>query len=144
VTGHDVAITRMHQRSLERFDFDSVLLPYNYVMMQNPVYAEGFEEVMRMCAARNTAVQTIKAITRRPYTTGERIHGTWYEPLIEQGDIDLAVQWVLGRSGVFLNTAGDLTLLPKILDAASRFEQRPSDDDMRALVERQDMAPLFV
>ena len=37
VTGHDVAIARMHQRSLERFDFDSVLLPYNFLMMRNPV-----------------------------------------------------------------------------------------------------------
>jgi aryl-alcohol dehydrogenase-like predicted oxidoreductase len=144
VTGHDVAITRMHQRSLERFDFDSVLLPYNYVMMQNPVYAEGFEEVIRLCAARNTAVQTIKSITRRPYGGGVRSHGTWYEPLTEQSDIDLAVHWVLGREGVFLNTAGDLNLLPKVLDAARRFEARPSDDAMRDLIARQDMTPLFV
>jgi aryl-alcohol dehydrogenase-like predicted oxidoreductase len=144
VTGHDVAITRMHQRSLERFDFDSVLLPYNYVMMQNPVYAEGFEEVIRLCAARNTAVQTIKSITRRPYGGGVRLHGTWYEPLTEQSDIDLAVHWVLGREGVFLNTAGDLNLLPKVLDAARRFEARPSDDAMRDLIARQDMTPLFV
>ncbi len=36
VTGHGVIIPSMHKRSLERFDFDSVLLPYNYVMMQNP------------------------------------------------------------------------------------------------------------
>ncbi|HRL10909.1 MAG TPA: aldo/keto reductase [Aggregatilineales bacterium] len=144
VTGHDVAITRMHQRSLERFDFDSVLLPYNYVMMQNPEYAAGFEEVMRMCAARNTAVQTIKSITRRPYSGGTRTHGTWYEPLTEQADIDLAVHWVLGREGVFLNTAGDLNLLPKVLDAARRFEARPSDDAMRDLIARQEMAPLFV
>jgi hypothetical protein len=89
-------------------------------------------------------VQTIKSITRRPYGGGVRSHGTWYEPLTEQSDIDLAVHWVLGREGVFLNTAGDLNLLPKVLDAARRFEARPSDDAMRDLIARQDMTPLFV
>ena len=142
VTGHDVAIARMHQRSLERFDFDSVLLPFNYLMMQNPTYAEGFREVLRMAHARNAAVQTIKSITRRPYP-GDRTHSTWYEPLTTQESIDKAVHWVLGEEGIFLNTAGDITLLPKILDAASRFEARPSDEDMQSVVAEWTMEPLF-
>ena len=143
VTGHDVAIARMHQRSLERFDFDSVLLPYNYPMMQNPIYRAGFEEVLQICQARNTAVQTIKGITRRPYT-GDRSHATWYEPLTDQASIDKAVHWVLGNEDVFLNTAGDITILPLVLDAAERFETRPPEPVMRAMVAESEMAPLFV
>lgn len=143
VTGHDVAIARMHRKSLERFDFDSVLLPYNYPMMQNPIYAQGFAEVLRLSQERNVAVQTIKGITRRPYPNDGRSHATWYEPLSDQASIDLAVHWVLGQEGVFLNTAGDIHLLPKILDAASRFEVRPSDETMQQLVDEQQMQPLF-
>lgn len=142
VTGHDVAIAEMHRRSLEHFDFDSVLLPFSYVMMQNPVYAEGFQEVMRLATERKVAVQTIKSITRRPYT-GEHTHATWYEPLTEQADIDKAVHWVLGQEGVFLNSVGDIHLLPKVLDAAERFEARPSDSEMDELIQKQAMAPLF-
>lgn len=144
VTGHDVAIARMHRKSLERFDFDSVLLPYNYPMMQNEIYAEGFVEVLRLAEERNVAVQTIKSITRRPYPNDNRPHATWYEPLTAQADIDLAVHWVLGQEGVFLNTAGDIHLLPKILDAASRFETRPSDESMQQLVNEREMQPLFI
>ena len=142
VTGHDVAIARMHQKSLERYDFDSVLLPYNYLMMQNPVYAEGFQRVLEMAKERNVAVQTIKSITRRPYP-GERTHATWYEPLISQESIDKAVHWVLGQEGIFLNTVGDIHVLPKVLDAASRFETRPSDADMQSVVQEWTMEPLF-
>ena len=69
---------------------------------------------------------------------------TWYEPLEEQADIDLAVGYVLGRPGVFLNTVGDLTLLPKILDAADRFEQAPSEAEMQALAARLEMSSMFV
>ena len=52
---------------------------------------------------------------------------------------------MLGRAGVFLNTAGDLTLLPRVLDAAERSSGKaPDDGAMQALVERAGMAPLFV
>jgi hypothetical protein len=54
------------------------------------------------------------------------------------------VHWVLGRPGVFLNTVGDVTILPKVLDAASRFERRPSDEEMQALVRRRGLTPFFV
>ena len=124
VTGHDVAIARMHQRSLERFDFDSVLLPYNYLMMQNPVYRAGFNEVVEICKARDVAVQTIKGITRRPYVSEQRSHATWYEPLTDQASIDKAVHWILGDDNVFLNTAGDIHILPLVLDAAARYQER--------------------
>lgn len=143
VTGHDVAIARMHQKSLERFDFDSVLLPYSYIMMQNPVYAEGFQEVLRLARERDFAVQTIKSITRRPYVSDHHTHATWYEPLTDQDSIDKAVHWVLGQEGIFLNTVGDITVLPKVLDAANRFESRPSDEVMQALVKEWEMEPLF-
>ncbi len=89
------------------------------------------------------AVQTIKAITRAPWGEREHTASTWYEPLEEQADIDLAASWVLGRPDVFLNTVGDIRVLPRVFDAASRFETRPSDAEMESLFERQEMAPLF-
>jgi aryl-alcohol dehydrogenase-like predicted oxidoreductase len=145
VTGHGVEVARMHLRSLERFPFDSVLLPYNYVMMRNPSYAADFERLYDECARRGIAMQTIKGITLGPWAEGaERTTTTWYEPLSEEADIDRAVGWVLGRAGVFLNTAGDVNLLPRIIDAAERHVPQPPDTEMDALVERRAMSPLFV
>ncbi len=144
VTGHGVSVARMHRRSLERFPFDSVLLPLNYPMMQNPQYAADFAALRAICNERGVAMQTIKAITLAPWSP-ERPHGapTWYEPLREQQDIDFAVHWVFGHEDVFLNTAGDVALLPKILDAAERYHTPPADGEMAALAERRAMAPLF-
>lgn len=144
VTGHGTGIAAMHKRSLEKFDFDSVLLPYNYPMMQNAQYAADFETLVALCQARNVAVQTIKSITRRPWGDNPKTRATWYEPLENQADIDKAVHWVLGRPGLFLNTAGDIHVLPKVLDAASRFETRPTEAEMQATAEAREMAPLFV
>jgi len=144
VTGHGVTVPRMHLRSLERFPFDAVLLPYNCVMMRNPHYAADFEALAAVCAGREIALQTIKGITLGPWGEKEHTHGTWYEPLTEQADVDLAVRYVLARPGVFLNTASDLRLLEKILDAAERFAGPPAPAEMEDLVTRRGMAPLFV
>jgi aryl-alcohol dehydrogenase-like predicted oxidoreductase len=143
VTGHGWSIPAMHRRSLARFDFDSILLPYNFFMMQNERYREAFEEVTAICRERNVAVQTIKGIARGPWAAADRTHATWYQPLERQEDIDRAVHWVLGRPGVFLNTAGDLGLLPRVLDAAGRFVRRPSDAEMTALHDGTRMSSLF-
>ena len=143
VTGHGLPVAAMHYRSLQRFDFDSVLLPYNAVLMQNEKYAADFERLVKLCEERNVAVQTIKSITRGPWGSMERTHNTWYQPLAAQADIDVAVHWVIGRPGLFLNTAGDINLLPKQLDAASRFARRPSDAEVAKVMEEQRMTMLF-
>ena len=143
VTGHGLTVARMHRRSLERFPFDSVLLPYSYVQLRDERYAADFEELVSVCAERGVAVQTIKAITLAPWDGREQTAATWYEPLREQADIDLAVHWVLGRPGVFLNTVGDIEILPRVLDAAERFDTRPSDERMGGLLERRQLVPLF-
>lgn len=143
VTGHGVPVPEFHLRSLEQFDFDAVLLPYNHVMMQNPRYAENFEKVLAVCRERDVAVQTIKGITRAPWSDTRQNRTTWYRPLEEQADIDLAIHWILGEPQVFINTAGDITILPRTLDAAHRYSTRPTDEQMRELTDRLKMEPLF-
>jgi aryl-alcohol dehydrogenase-like predicted oxidoreductase len=139
VTGHGLSIPKMHQRSLARHDFDSVLCPYNWIQMQDPRYAETFDGLAAMCEERNVALQTIKSLAYKPWEGREHTAATWYEPLTDQADIDLATSWVLGNSQTFLLTTGDVDVLPKLLDAAERAGERPPDEAMARL----DLAPLF-
>jgi aryl-alcohol dehydrogenase-like predicted oxidoreductase len=143
VTGHGLGIPAMHLRSLERFDFDAVLMPCNYALMQNPQYRADFEAVLAVCRGRNVAVQTIKSIARGQWGDKAKSRVTWYEPLEDQASIDHAVHYVLGQEGVFLNTVGDPVLLAKVLDAASRFQARPSGAALEADVAARGITPLF-
>jgi aryl-alcohol dehydrogenase-like predicted oxidoreductase len=143
VTGHGDKVPAMHLKSLDRFDFDSVLLPYNYLQMQKKRYATDFDSLVELCEKRNVALQTIKSVVRRPWSTRSKTYNTYfYEPLEIQAAIDRAVHWSLGLSSSFLITAGDMRILPKILDSASRFERRPSDSEMNAIVDEHDMQPI--
>ena len=143
VTGHGLAAPSMHLRSLERYDFDSVLLPYNYVLMQNHNYAAEFEKLIEMCAGRNVAIQTIKSIARGPLGNKHSNHAVWYDPLEEDEAIEHAVKWVLGNRNVFLNTVGDIHLLGKVLKAADHYDAIPKDEIMRADLQKYGITPLF-
>ena len=125
VTGHGTRVAAMHLRSLTRFDFDSVLLPYNPAMMRDADYARDFERLLALCAERSVAVQTIKSVARRRWPEGSApTHDTWYEPVTDPREIERAVHWALARPGVFVNTAGDLRLLAPMLHAGASFEAR--------------------
>jgi aryl-alcohol dehydrogenase-like predicted oxidoreductase len=143
VTGHGLSVAAMHRRSLERFPFDSVLLPFNFRQLQDARYADQFEALAQICAERDVALQTIKSIALAPWEGRPQTASTWYEPLTDPGDIELAVHWVLGREGVFLNTVGDLELLPHVLEASERVRVRPDQEAMQALVDRRSLVPLF-
>jgi aryl-alcohol dehydrogenase-like predicted oxidoreductase len=142
VTGHGYSAPLMHTKSLERFDFDSVLLPYNFLMTRNEEYARFFGKLRERCAEKNVALQTIKSIARRPWQ-GESNHSTWYQPLEDQEAIHTAVSWVLGDPEVFLVTAGDIHLLPRILEAASQPNTRPTDVEMERLLKSREMRTIF-
>ncbi len=143
ITSHTLHAPAIHLKSLERFDFDSVLLPYNYMLMQNPAYAADFETLMAVCARKNVAVQLIKTLQRRPWDDQVHFASTWYEPFSDPAAIDLAVRYALGRANTFLSTPGDVDLLPKVLEAASRFEKVPEEEEMRLLVKDQAAQPLW-
>jgi predicted aldo/keto reductase-like oxidoreductase len=136
----------MHRRSLERFDFDSVLMPWNWYAAKHEAYAPDFAATRAICKKRNIAVQTIKAIARGPWAAGAtRDHSTWYQPLENELDIRNAMHWVLSEPEVFLNSAGDVGLLPSVLRAAQEHgsESAPNDAVMADLSERTGLASIF-
>jgi aryl-alcohol dehydrogenase-like predicted oxidoreductase len=141
VTGHGLRIARMHLRSLERFDFDSVLLPVNAALFADDAYRRDVEELRALCGERQVAVQTIKAVARRRWDD-DGPHHSWYEPLSDPDAISHAVGWVLADSELFLNTSSDASLLRPTLEAA-RFPQRPTDAELRADIEREGIHPIF-
>jgi aryl-alcohol dehydrogenase-like predicted oxidoreductase len=145
VTGHGTRVAARHRASLERFDFDSVLLPYNFLQMSDPEYASDFEALLGICRERQVAVQTIKSIARRrwPENTSPR-NTTWYEPLEEQADIDRAVHWALSRPQIFVNSASDVVLLERVLRAAESFGEGSEDVSMEPIVASREMAPIFL
>ncbi len=144
ITGHGLYAPKFHRQTLERFAFDTVLLPCNYLLMREPSYANEFQKLLSYCQKRQIAVQTIKSIARGYWGNKKWNRSTWYEPLTNEDAITKNVHWVLGIPGIFLNTVGDLQELPKVLKAADIYEEGPPDEEMNRLVEEMKMQTLFI
>lgn len=147
VTGHGLRIAEMHQRSLEAFPFDSVLLPYSAVLLRDAGYREDVEALRSTCRERGVAVQTIKAIARRRWRDDDPSRRlSWYEPLRDPAAIDRAVRFVLTEPDLFLNTTSDATVLPTVLEAASRLDgpiAAPTDEELAGDIDDHGMEPIF-
>lgn len=149
VTGHGTMAPKMHLRSLERFDFDSVLFPLNYMLMQDAEYASDVNRLIDICAEKGIAVQTIKSVARRRYREGDtQKRFSWYEPVKDPDALTRAVHYILSRPNIFLNTTSNATLLPQIFQAAGEFDGSTSLSDIEKAIQtdvtRFEMEPIFV
>ena len=144
VTGHGTRIPGMHLKSLAEFDYASVLFPHNTTMMANPAYRADVEQLLAMCAERQVAAQTIKAIARGRWPEGfDGKRFSWYEPLEDHDAISRAIRAVLADPQLFVNTTSDARKLPVIFDAAASDLGAPTEDELRADVAAFGITPLF-
>jgi aryl-alcohol dehydrogenase-like predicted oxidoreductase len=143
ITGHGLRIAGVHLRSLQEFDFDSVLFPYNHALLRSDAYRADVEALRAMCRERGVAMQTIKSLARGRWSEPGVGQFSWYEPISDPAAIGRAVRYVLGNDDLFLNTSSDARLLPAAIAAASGDLTLPSDDEMDADVERYGITPLF-
>ena len=133
MTGHGTYAPAMHLQSLEAYPFDSILVPYNYAMMQQPQYADDFNALYNMCQNRGVAMQTIKSIAaRRWQDDDEEKRFSWYRPITDADAMKRAIDFVLSRENLFVNTSSDATLLERSLDAIA---QPTAEVDLALLAE---------
>ena len=146
VTGHGLRIPAMHLRSLDEFEFDSVLFPLNYSLMKSAAFAADVDALVSRCIEDGIAIQTIKSVAKSRWEPGyEGPRFSWYEPLRDADAIERAVRFVLGREHVFLNSTSDAGVLPMVLDAASRERvgDLPTDAEMENDSTQFEISPLF-
>lgn len=144
ITGHELIVPKMHLRSLEQYDFESVLLPYNYALMQIPEYKKDFHTLRDIAIEKNLAFQCIKSICRGPWGETKQNYSTWYRPFDKQEEIDTLIGYVLQLGNSFVNSAAEVKIFPKILKAAGSYNPNfDYTEDMKKLANESGMKSLF-
>lgn len=123
ITGHGHLAPAVHLEALRRFPFATVLTPLNFILYSNASYRAAYEALVAEVRRQDVGFMTIKTVARGPWPSEDaKRYATWYEPFDEQAYIDQCVAFVLSHDEVTgLASAGDVRLLPPILDALSRF-----------------------
>lgn len=122
ITGHGHGAPATHLEALRRYRFDTVLTPLNYLLYGNADYRRDYSALVAEVERQDVGLMVIKPVSRNLWREGEEPrYATWYMPFDEQPHIDAAVAFVLARTEVTgFPTAGDIRLLPALVDAAGR------------------------
>ncbi|HEX5836290.1 MAG TPA: aldo/keto reductase [Anaerolineales bacterium] len=143
ITGHGVNAPEIYLEALQRFDFDSVLFPLNFVQMGNPDYRRHAKELISVCRAKDVGTMVIKAVTKAPWGDREHTATTWYEPFDQMDEIQRAVNFALSYEITGLCTVGDVRILPMFLQACENFVEL-NHEQMEELIELgRQYEPLF-
>ncbi len=144
ITGHGLQTPAVHAAALERFDFDTIMFPLNPPLYANPDYRRDTERLLKMAAERNVGVMIIKSVARGPWGEQAKKYKTWYEPFEEAAMIESWVRFALSQPITGLPSAGDVRLLPAVLDAGENFTPLGEDEQARLIETAADLQPLFI
>ena len=140
ITGHGPDVPNVHLEALRRFDFDTIMFPVSAAIYRNAAYRDSAKALLATAKDRDIGIQTIKMLARGGWGDRDRETTTWYDPHREQPEIDSALWWVLSQPMHTAPSAGDVTLWPKVLDAAERYS--PMSADQQEEVIRSQQPPL--
>ncbi len=130
-------------QALGNFDFDTVLLPVNYVLKAHPEPKNDYEPVLSLAKEKKIGVIAMKAIAKGPWTTEERGCNTWYQPFTTQEEIDEALWFTLTQPVTTATSSSDMRIAKMMIDAAERFAPLEKEEQQELLKRAVNYKPLF-
>ncbi|MGA9120363.1 MAG: aldo/keto reductase [Bacteroidota bacterium] len=127
---------------LERFEFDSILFPFNIICSTNGNFGP---RVLDRAREKGTARLALKAMAYSPWpSTGEHPYPKcWYRPIDDPDLARLALRFTLGQDVTAAIPPGDEVLFRIALENASSYTPL-TDDERNDLMRRiPGVSPLF-
>jgi predicted aldo/keto reductase-like oxidoreductase len=143
ITGHGLQAPSVFLEALRRYDFDSVLFPINFVLYANPEYRRDAEKLLQVCRERDVGIMIIKAVARGPWGEKEKAYATWYQPFDDPDKIQTAVDFTLSQDVTGLCTAGDIHILPMMLEACENYSVLDQAEQEAVIATSSSYQPLF-
>lgn len=130
-------------KALKSFDFDTVLLPVNYVLHAHLKPQNDYEPVLSLTKKRNLGVIAMKVAAKGPWPTDERPYETWYQPFDTQQEIDESLRFTLSKYVTTAASSSDIRIAKLMIDAAERYTPIEDEEQQELLHKASDYIPLF-
>lgn len=143
ITGHGLEVPDVFLTAIERFDFDSILFPINFILYENTAYREKAQVILQKCLEQEIGSMIIKHIAKGPWGDGDKTHTTWYRPFTEAEWIQKGVDFALSQPITGICTPGDISLLPLVVEACRKFQPMVPDQQSELISQTPQFQPLF-
>jgi aryl-alcohol dehydrogenase-like predicted oxidoreductase len=127
---------------MERFDFDTILFPFNFATW----YAGNFgPQVMEKAREKEMGILALKAMAWRPWQEGEErtISKTWYKPLQDREEANRGLRFTLSHPVTAAIPPGHEDLFSMALELAVDFEPMDQEEILRIKKKAMETEPLF-
>lgn len=141
ITGH---IPPVQNEALSRFDFDTVMFPLNRIHAAKRREWNDYGPLLETAKKKEAGVFVIKSIAKGNWNNPAPPHkyNTWYEPFDNASDIEKSLWYALNQDITSAVSSGDMTLLPKIIDAAEKYNPLSEKEEEEILRESGWYEPL--
>jgi aryl-alcohol dehydrogenase-like predicted oxidoreductase len=130
-------------RAMEKFEFDTVLFPINYVCF----YKAGFgPDVIRKAREKKMGILAIKGLAKQPWPDDELKKfwpKAWYQPITNPEEAYLALRFTLSQPVTAAIPPGDVRLFRRALEIAHSFTPINDLEERRLKLLAQSLEPLF-
>jgi aryl-alcohol dehydrogenase-like predicted oxidoreductase len=130
-------------KALKSFDFDTVLLPVNYVLHAHPEPKNDYEPVLALAKKRNLGVIAMKSVVKEPWPTDDRTYDCWYKPFNTQKEVDEALWFTLSQYVTTAASSSDIRIAKMMIDAAERYTPMNKKEQQELLLKASAYKPLF-
>jgi len=127
---------------LDRFAFDSVLFPFNWVCWHQGHFGSRMLEKAR---EKGVGILALKALAKRTWKEGEerKWPKCWYAPVESPEEASLALRFVLSKPITAATSPSHAELLWWECDAADRFEPLSEDEAAQVVRLSEGLDPIF-
>jgi predicted aldo/keto reductase-like oxidoreductase len=130
-------------RAMDKFDFDTILFPVNYVCYYK---ADFGPEVIKRAQEKKMGILAIKGLARQPWPEGaqrEKWPKAWYQPITDPGEAYLAFRFTLSQPIAAAVPPGDIGLFRQALEIAHSFIPINNKEERQLKEMAMSLKPLF-
>ncbi len=128
---------------MDRFDFDTILFPVNYVTWNAGNFGP---QVLERAHQKKMGILALKAMAKGPWPEGadkSEYPKCWYEPLVTPDDIKMGLSFTLSHPVTAAITPGDHRLFRTALSLADSIKPLPESELQKIKTRGMAGVPLF-
>ncbi len=130
---------------LDRYNFDTVLFPINFVLFSQANFGP---QVLARARQKGMGILALKSMAKTPWPksmaeTDRPYPKCWYQPAALPDEASLALRWTLSQPITAAVPPGDETYFRRALEVAARFEPIRKDEEQKLMAGAAGVDPLF-
>jgi predicted aldo/keto reductase-like oxidoreductase len=128
---------------MDRYDFDTILFPVNYVTWSAGNFGP---QVLEKAHQKNMGILALKSMAKGPLaknTENKQYPKCWYEPLVTTEDIKMALSFTMSHPVTAALTPGEFSLFKTALNLSGSIRPLKSDEIQRIKEKGAEGVPLF-